>query len=304
MWAGDAPDVVEALCDLGVERQTATMVVPYVWFTPGTSDPYSPIIIMLIRGVQNGLTRIGYRGLRRDGFVGKKTSAALTQVAGHNWKGKAWIQIYGDILNTIKSGVGPRRNAMSYHSGMGAYEELGLLPGETLVGRDRFVVRGGVCLPVKGPPGNLKANLNLAKDFQRQLNRLLSITGKRLIGVDGEIGPGTLNGWNTGGAPAMGFRTFSSCAALTAEIIRPLVNNMSALATSKGVPAKVSAPRPKPRSRVVDPVTGGIDTVSTAGFDPTTFLRDNPMLAGAAALVAVLLFLKKRKGGKKTARKR
>lgn len=51
---------------------------------------------MLMRGVQEGLARLGYR-LERTGVADKATAQALVAVVGPRWRYQTWLDIYGAL---------------------------------------------------------------------------------------------------------------------------------------------------------------------------------------------------------------
>ena len=95
--SGGAPDAVELAMAIGMSRANATLAVPFLWITPGGSDPYSPTIIMMVEALQHSLRKLGVK-TRGDGFVDKGMSSALERISGPHWKSKAWIQVFGDVI--------------------------------------------------------------------------------------------------------------------------------------------------------------------------------------------------------------
>ncbi len=194
-------DVVQIAMDIGLGRECATMVVPFMWLTPGGTDSMSPPIIVLVRGIQGCMRDMGIP-TRGDGLFDSATAIGLRQISGPQWKFKAWVQICGDVLTASSTGVRGRKNmsySMSRQSAM----------GELTAGTDWSVV-GGICRPTNSTA------LREIKGLQSNANRILKAKGKALIDVDGRVGPKTLAAVNYL-VPMMGasFGHFSNCSEVT-----------------------------------------------------------------------------------------
>jgi hypothetical protein len=146
-------------------------------------------------------------------------------------------------------------------------------------------------------PGVCKATnqttLNLFKELQRQLNRVLSTYGAKLIGVDGEIGPGTV------GAMTVAFPAGTwNCTSIAggADAWMP---ETKLLADSKGAPAQVSSPRPPKPPSIIDPITNKEKPQPTSDSIMDFFknMSTTEMLVGAGAVVGVAFLLMKPKRG-------
>jgi hypothetical protein len=205
----DKSDVREMLLSLGVPPFVATMSIPFMWMTPGTTDPDSPSVIEIIRGLQRGIRKLGYRKVFVSGVVDAQTSIALDELSP-NWMSKTWTQIAGDVLGGMRN---PERKAhqMAYvRKATGGYFEyqgrppgplpgilVGTPPGPLGLGAALSVVDSGVELTwgmgTKNATNMVPMNsltLTVFKGLQRQINRL---GGK--VGEDGIIGAGTLAGF-------------------------------------------------------------------------------------------------------------
>lgn len=204
---GGTYDAVDAAMQMGMNRATATMAVPFMWFTPGGTDPYSPVVIMMIEALQHRLRHMGYEN-RADGFVDRATIRALTDISGPSWKSKAWIQVYGDVLHAAATGRVPTTTKEEIMS----YTTMGRINGRVrpLLERSagtRWGSLGAInetdWCSTSNPQGNCKPYANICKpmnattlgyvkDLQRQLNRLRKKAGKKLLYVDGSLGPKTV----------------------------------------------------------------------------------------------------------------
>lgn len=205
-----ALNVREMLLQLGTPPFTATMVIPSVWMTPGTTDPDSPSVIEIIRAIQRGLRKLGYTNVEVLGVLDSFTGAALNQVASPRWMEKAWVQIMDDVLSSMKNPERKAHHIAASMSGMGSYFEYegfppGPLPGIVVgtppgpLGLGITIIDSGVELewgmgihdksnmvPIPKTSG---VTYTVFKGLQRQINRL----GGR-VGEDGILGKGTLAG--------------------------------------------------------------------------------------------------------------
>lgn len=143
----------------------------------------------------------------------------------------------------------------------------------------------GNCTPVSGVCKPMDAGtLAIYKDLQNQINRLASVKGKSLIGVDGRIGSGTVKALNA----VMG-TSYSSCDEVAA-LANALVGQVKAVANGSGAPTMVQSPAPPAPPSVVS-ASGAIDhppdwKLKVAGF--TGFLKSPLGLAvGLGTLIAL-----------------
>jgi len=111
--------------------------------------------------------------------------------------------------------------------------------GGTSITSSDFTSAGGIC-----KAANLTA-LNYVKELQRQLNRVAQVKGFSKVGVDGEVGPGTLalfqkvqTAAGTGAGQILG--TPSSCMGVAPDA-DVLSAQVQAFANSIGAPATASA---------------------------------------------------------------
>jgi lysozyme family protein len=300
-------DVRDMLLQLGVGHNNATMLIPYMFFLPRTCDPDAQGVMFVVAALQNGLNRRG-ANLQTDGYLGKKTAAAIRRVSGPTWVDKTWVQIAGDIL---KSPKGDRQMSYmgNYYSGMGDtdYASGGLAWVDSSQ-------HPGVCLAKD------KTSLSVAWNVQKQTNRLAQYYGFSKIAQDGQIGPRTVRAVNLALKNARSKPIHAAFVSFAAgnladcnQVFKAgnlIVSAFRQLADSFGVPASVTVPKPKlvagtPAVSTVDPSTGKVQhTVATpafAGFSSTQKL----LMLGALGIVALLyLKSKKKKPAKKKAKKR
>ena len=301
----DSDDVVQQLIKLGADRVAATMAVPFMWFTPATSDPYSPVIISIVQGAQRALAKLGIP-TRGDGYVDRRTSAGLQRVAGVHWKSKAWTQIYSELIEAIQKGWCPpaKGKTMAYLSGMGAVAASNF----------GFTARGSAKAADHDQRGPTRRTF---EELQRQINRIAQASGAfGKIGVDGIIGKNTVAAATAaenacGASFIRGFPSHSITDVATDADTAG--EGFASCADQMGAPARVSAPASKKAAGggealvTQDPVTGGL-TTTKAGFIDELM---SPMgLALAGGTVLALWFVskemkpKKKKPAKKPAKRR
>lgn len=204
MIRSNKADVREMLLSLGVPPFIATMTIPFMWMTPATTDPDSPSVIEIIRGIQRGVRSLGYKKVSVNGVLDAQTGAALDELSPH-WMSKTWAQISGDVLGGMRN---PERKAhqMAYTSTGSYFEYDGYPPGPLPsivvgtppgpLGLGASIVDSGVEL-TWGLGTRDKSNMvpldsitrTVFKGVQRQINRLGGG-----IGEDGIIGLGTSAG--------------------------------------------------------------------------------------------------------------
>ena len=298
--ADHSSDVVQQLLKLGAGRVTATMAVPFMWHTPGTSDPYSPVVIMIVQGVQRALRHLGIP-TRGDGYVDRQTSAGLRRVIGPHWKAKAWTQIYSELIDALRVGrCRPTKgNRMSYRMGMGAVAASNFT----------FTSRGSAKAVDHGQRGPIRQTF---EELQRQINRIAQASGQfGKIGVDGIIGKNTVAAATAaenacGASFIRGFPTHS--VANVAEDADTAAEGFASCADQMGAPARVSAPMAKKASGggeelvIRDPITGGLSTAK-AGFVDDLMSPMGLALAGGTVL-ALWYIGQQTKPAKKPAKKK
>jgi len=291
----DSRTIGDQLRRLGLNQIESQMAVPYMWIAPGTSDPYSPVVISIVSGLQAGLAKLGVT-TRGDGYIDPPTSAGLVSVSGPRWKTKAWTRLYGEMIEAVGAGRRPHQKGrcQMYEHAMGEIPRSGF-----------NFTKAGTAYGI-GP-----ANDSLFKELQRQINRLASTGTFGKIGVDGKIGKNTVAAVTA----AEGVARMSVVRAHTPEGIARDADTAAAAfaqaADQLGIPARVSAPSsPKHAGGgsgavLVDKTTGKL-TVAKSGFVDEMM---SPMGLGISAAVVLGLWLldkqsKPAKKKKKTKRRR
>lgn len=198
---------------------------------------------------------------------------------------------FGDLLDIMFSGnVGDA-------SAAAPGDNVNQTTTGTTTTADDFTSVGGVCKPKNFPA------LNVARELQRQLNRVAQVKGFAKVGVDGAIGPGTLALFTkvqaVSSGQVMGSPATCMGVAPDVDILAPQVK---ALADSLGAPATVSEPLSitpptiltKSGKILVPPDAGAVGAFASMST------VEKLALLGVAGGIGYLLFAgkKKKKGGK------
>lgn len=220
---GNTPDLRQMLLELGVPPYIATASIPFMFFLPGSIDPDSSSVIEIIRGLQRGLRKLGYKRVIESGVMDKETAAALDHLMPQprgTWKQTTWAQLYGEVISALKN---PDRRIASgtmmhwgqtglhgfftiddaqYGYGPIPGKMVGLPPGPLGLGDTAY--SGGVTLNfgfgvrnksnIVPIPKKSGATFNAFRNLQRQINRVLHSQGAGRISEDGIIGEGTKQG--------------------------------------------------------------------------------------------------------------
>jgi hypothetical protein len=286
------------------------MSIPFMFQIPGTSDPDAPSVIEIIKAIQNGLKKLGYKRVQASGVFDRETAAAVSQISGP-WRQQTWLEISGNVLAAMRD---PDRKARQMAmAGLGDFEELaafrgyGPIPG-SMVGLpagpmgQRFTGEllqslGDFTMisSSKGPiarPTDLKT-LGEFQGVQRAINLGRAKKGLSLISVDGDIGPGTVSA-----AASVQFTFNATQIANSAAVLA------STIATAFGGVPNLTPDPAKARVRFTAPPPGsppgtppGVDPGSlTAGFADQLGPYGKYILLGlGAAAVAAVVLKKKRK---------
>jgi hypothetical protein len=301
-------DVRQELLTLGLTGESATLALPQVWQQPGTSDRYSPGIIMLVQALQYQLARLGYPNVR-NGYVDPATDRALAEICGPHWQTKPWIAVIGEVIRAPARTDKPMRNgSLGSLGGTSLGVDVGNILGTFVSGVQAtsgpvkkirsmtWTVSGGVCTPSDG------TTLTIFKDLQRQTNRILSaFKGGSTIAEDGKLGPKSIDAVQRAGR-ALSVRAVTSkiatalltdCTSLsmTADL---LAAEWKRIADGAGAAAAPSTPVPKERA-VFDPATNQLTYKPTLASLLPFDLTPTTMLVGAAGIGLALAIWKKRK---------
>lgn len=93
------------LLRLGVGDFNATMMIPYLFTSPMTTDPKSPMVMLMVKHMQAALNQMG-AGIIVTGYLDRPTAAALTGLFdGPQWSSWAWSDVIAGILRARMQGV-------------------------------------------------------------------------------------------------------------------------------------------------------------------------------------------------------
>jgi len=92
------------LLGIGVGDFNATMIIPYLFIAPSTTDPGMNQIILLTKHVQKALVAMGAPGVRVTGKLDNATGAAITQLSGPGWLTRPWYQLVSDVIKGNEQG--------------------------------------------------------------------------------------------------------------------------------------------------------------------------------------------------------
>ena len=208
MNTGSMTNARKILIDLGVAPFLTTMSIPFMFLLPGATDPDSPSVIEIVKAIQRGLKKLGYKKVMVSGVVDRDTAAALDHVAPPrgSWMQRTWVTLAGDILRRLRAPksapIAMGEDPMGYVRGYGPLpgKMVGLPPGP--LGMGDSATDQGVSLTfgqgIKTPsniipvPKDSGPTFDAFRNLQRQINRLLSkIPGSIRIGEDAIIGDST-----------------------------------------------------------------------------------------------------------------
>lgn len=93
------------LLKLGVGDFNATMMIPYLFTSPMTTDPKSPMIILMVKHLQKALNQMG-ANLIVTGYLDRPTAAALDGLFnGPAWSSWAWSDVIQGVIQSKARGT-------------------------------------------------------------------------------------------------------------------------------------------------------------------------------------------------------
>lgn len=90
-------DLRTLVTTIGIDQWNASMLIPYLWTAPVTTDLDMNQIILLIEHLQKTLNDMG-ANLVAEGQLDLETADALTQICGPGWKSVPWYQIIEAVI--------------------------------------------------------------------------------------------------------------------------------------------------------------------------------------------------------------
>jgi hypothetical protein len=103
-----AKNVRELLLALGIGQWNATMIVPYMFIAPATTDPKASQIILLVQHLQHVLYQMGATDVPISGRLDEPTARALERAVGPDWERKTWSANVSTVLTARDSGLSLR----------------------------------------------------------------------------------------------------------------------------------------------------------------------------------------------------
>lgn len=88
---------------LGIGQFNATLVIPYMFFTPAGTDPDMAAVRVLVEALQAGLHGMG-ANVPVDGIIDERTDAELTKLTGPDWPGMTWATLFETVIRARASG--------------------------------------------------------------------------------------------------------------------------------------------------------------------------------------------------------
>ncbi len=88
---------------LGFGQFNATMVIPYMYWTPAATDPDMPAIRLIVAQLQRALASMG-ANVTPTAIIDERTGLELEKLTGPNWPGMTWATLYQAVLHAKASG--------------------------------------------------------------------------------------------------------------------------------------------------------------------------------------------------------
>lgn len=95
----------DLLTAIGMGQHNATQAIPYLMIAPATTDPKTPMVINMVRHLQQVLYQMGATDVANSGYLDAPTARALRMAAGPNWERMTWGQNIGAVLGARDRGM-------------------------------------------------------------------------------------------------------------------------------------------------------------------------------------------------------
>jgi len=129
------PTLRVLLTDLGIGNFNATMIIPFMFMAPASTDPKQPSVLMLVRAIQQTLYSMG-APVRDSGMIDQATSYQLERLAGPGWLNQSWAQVVTTLLEAKKAHINlsapPQLATNSGPPAVGLFDFLPDVPGGLL----------------------------------------------------------------------------------------------------------------------------------------------------------------------------
>ncbi len=261
----------------GLNDAESIMMGVGAWWSPMESSPDSAVTHVIVKGVQNLLRRRGV-AIKPTGFYGTNTHEALVRVLGPQYVNRAWVQIYGDLLEGTGWSTPPDYSAPTATGGFVAQKGFADTLAQ-LVGAGAGVVTG----------------------LQTQTNRFSNKVGFAPISTDGVVGPDTVSKATT--VAKWIIRTYLDTSMLLGALANQDLSSPDSVSYLNSNASALSAAFKSYADRAALPIAGGSPSsggapVYTAPIGSGSSISDLAVPALVGAGVLWLLFGSKKKGRK------
>lgn len=97
VYRAQTADARQILIAMGMGQYNATMVIPYLFIPPATTDADMPQVIMLVELVQRRINSLG-GSLTVTGRLDQPTVAALNTALGPSWPKMTWYELCRQLI--------------------------------------------------------------------------------------------------------------------------------------------------------------------------------------------------------------
>jgi hypothetical protein len=95
----------ELLKQLGIGQFNITMIIPYLWIAPATTDPKSAQTILMVEKLQGILAGPLQAPVRVTGYLDLETAKALSKLVGDRWMSMPWAATIRAVVNARDNGL-------------------------------------------------------------------------------------------------------------------------------------------------------------------------------------------------------
>lgn len=98
------PNARDLLRAIGIGQFNATMIIPFMFIAPATTDPKSPSIILVVKHLQIMMNEMG-AALPVTGYLDNATATAIETIAGPGWEQRSWADNVQAVLRARTKGI-------------------------------------------------------------------------------------------------------------------------------------------------------------------------------------------------------
>jgi hypothetical protein len=95
----------DLLVAIGMGQHNATQAIPYLMIAPATTDPKTPMVINMVRLIQQVLYQLGATDVADTGYLDPPTARALRLVTGPNWERMPWASSITAVIGARDRGM-------------------------------------------------------------------------------------------------------------------------------------------------------------------------------------------------------